>query len=94
MRRLRTRDLKALAEQELESYDDEMIEELTNQLIDYLDGISIEEIDATEVYDLIEAWETDLPDPGEWAFSQVESKIDDYNDQAYNQMKEERAFGK
>ncbi len=91
MRHIRTSELKRLAEEELDNYDNVMIEELQDQLKDYLDGISIEEVDSTEVYELIETWQAALPDPGEWSFNQVESKMDDYNDQAYEEMKEERA---
>ncbi len=90
MRRLRTNELKRMAEDELDNYDDEMIEELQDQLKDYLDGISIEEVDSTEVYDLIEAWETALPDPGEWAFDKVQSKEDDAGDAAYDRYKDEQ----
>ncbi len=93
MRPLRTRDLKALAEEELDNYDDEMIEDLTNQLIDYLDGISIEEVDATEVYEMVEKWFIDLPEPGTWAFDKVESKREDMADMEYQCAKDEAMMG-
>ncbi len=94
MRRLRTNERKRMAEDELDNYDDEMIEELIDKLKDYLDGISIEEVDASEIYVLVGEWQTELPDPGVWAFDKVQSKEDDAGDAAYEQYREERAFGK
>ena len=93
MRNIRTNELKRMAEEELEGYDDAMIAELQDQLKDYLDGISIEEVDSTEVYELIERWEAALPEPGTWAFDQVESKREDMADMEYESAKDEQMSG-
>ena len=89
-RRLRTRDLKALAEQKLEQYDEAMIDQLVDMLTDELSNMSVEEIDEEFLTEVFYNWKNNLPDEGEWAFDEVQSDYDDYCEAKYDAWKDEQ----
>ena len=84
---MRTRDIKARAEEFESQYDEAMIEELVNMVRDELEGMSVDDIDEDLWMGIFDSWE--LPDVGEWCFDKVQSELDDIGDQRYQQMKDE-----
>ena len=89
-RRLRTRDVKDLAEKKIEDYDEIMIQDLINMLNDELDGLSVEEVDQELMEEIFYNWKQDLPDPGEWAFDEVLSDYESYCESKADEARDER----
>lgn len=94
MRHIRTRDIKARAEELLEQYPDAMEEkfneEFRHNFKDYFFGKGIEEtITIEEIQEFLDNY--DEPDEDSWAYDQVNSEIDDMAD-AYYQMKKDEGI--
>lgn len=87
---MRTRDIKARAEEYEEQYDEAMIDDLKDAINDYLDGLSADSVSPDTIYEIVEEWNNILPDVWDWCHDQVQSDIDSYEDAKYEQMRDER----
>ena len=87
---MRTRDLKARAEEFLTEYDEEMVEELQDRLKQYLEDRTVDDVDTLEITDIVDDWVSQLPEAYDWAYDKVQSELDDIGDAKYQQMKDER----
>lgn len=87
---MRTRDMKALAEEYEEQYDEAMIDDLKDAINDYLDGLPADTVNPDTMYEIVEAWSNALPEVWSWCHDQVQSDIDDYADAKHEQMRDER----
>ena len=87
---MRTRDLKARAEEFLTEYDEEMVEELQDRLKQYLEDLTVDDVDTLEITDIVDDWVSQLPEAYDWAYDKVQSELDDIGDQKYQAYKDER----
>ncbi len=88
---MRTRDMKHHIVKYVDEYDNAMLYELTQQLKDYVTAEnSVEDIDPEEIFNLVDRWKDNTPDPYDWALDQVTNEMEDVADQQYQQMKDER----
>ncbi len=87
---MRTKDLKARAEEFLAEYDEEMVEDLIQVIRDSLQGLTVEDISEDNIFDDIQEWKSKLPEAYNWAYDKVQSELDDIGDAKYQQMKDER----
>ncbi len=90
---MKTRDIKARAEELLEGYDEAMIEDLVFMITDEVDGMVVEDIDDDFILGLLSNWKGQLQDPGEWAFDAVQSEIETIEDQRYEEAKDQQMMG-
>ncbi len=86
-KRLRTNDLKAMAEKELQHYDEVMFERLIDIAKDELSGMEVSDVDEDFWMGIFHSWTTD--DPDEWAFKQVQEGYEDACENAYDEAREE-----
>jgi hypothetical protein len=86
---MRTRDIKARAEELLEGYDEARAEAFYEEFEDmFVVNGALAPIDEDDVQGFIDSFT--FPDEDEWAYDQVENEIADIEDQRYQQMKDER----
>lgn len=80
MRHIRTRDIKARAEQFLEDYDYAMDEKFNLELRDFLKPMLADNdvITYDDIQGFLDSFEQ--PDENEWAFEQATSELDDIAD--------------
>ena len=86
MRRIRTNELKAMAEEKMNDYDEAMIKELLQMIEDELTGMSVEEVNKDFWTGLWDNWSPD--DEFEWASAAVQDEIDAYEDAKYEEMRD------
>jgi hypothetical protein len=86
---MRTRDIKARAEELLEGYDEARAEAFYEEFEDmFVVNGALAPINEDDVQGFIDSFT--FPDEDEWAYDQVENEIADIEDQRYQQMKDER----
>jgi len=83
----RTRDMKAMAERELDNYDEEMVDDLTRLITDHLSGMAVEDIDEDDIIQIFYEWQETLPDADEWAMNQVENACIDAAEAKYEMQR-------
>lgn len=87
---MRTRDMKARAEEYEEQYDEAMIDDLRDELEVYFADIPADSINPNTIYEIVEAWNSKLPEVWDWCHDQVQSELDDIGDQMHEQRRDER----
>ena len=88
-RKLRTRDLKALAEQKLEQYDEAYDEAFNEEFRDFLSEFGSDDIiREDDIQGFLDSFT--FPDEDEWAYEQVQADYDDYCDSKYQEWKDEQ----
>jgi nitrate reductase assembly molybdenum cofactor insertion protein NarJ len=85
---MRTRDLKALAEEKLDGYDEAMIDDLLTAFKHELDGQVVEDVNEEWIVEIFSNWQETTPLPFDWAYDEVQSELDDIGDQKYQEWKE------
>ncbi len=85
---IRTRDLKARAEELEDGYEEAKAEAFTREVTDEMEGMEVEEMDIDFFQGCIDSFT--FPDSGDWAWSQMESEIDEIGDQQYELEKDRR----
>ena len=87
---MRTRDMKARAEESLEEYDQARTEEFNNQFVNFLKSCNFpqEQVDEDDIQGFMDSFQ--FPDEYEWAYDQAYSEYEDAQDAKYQQMKDER----
>ena len=93
MRHIRTRDIKARAEELLEGYDDAMDEKFNEEFRDaFSEHFKENQIEGIITYDDVQGFidSFEQPDEYKWAYDKVNSEIDDMADQAHEEARDER----
>ncbi len=85
---IRTRDLKARAEELEDGYEEAKAEAFTREVTDEMEGMEVEEMDIDFFQGCIDSFT--FPDSGDWAWSQMESEIEEIGDQQYELEKDRR----
>ena len=94
---MRTRDIKARAEELIEGYQEARDEEFSNEFKDYvLDYLKLGHpahnlkniITEDDIQGFMDSFT--FEDEWDWAYTQVQNELDDIGDAKYQQMKDER----
>ena len=94
MRHIRTRDMKARAEELADGYQDARDEEFRDQFIDMFmttnnEGeVLMKEFTEDDAQGFLDSFT--FPDENEWCWTAMESELDDIGDQEYEMLKDER----
>lgn len=91
---MRTRDIKARAEELSIGYEDAYNEAFDKEFQDFIfpQGVNTNIAKLSFTKDDIQGFMDSFtfPDEGDWALDQVQSEIEDIGDQKYEQMRDER----
>lgn len=85
---MRSRDIKARAEELAEGYEDARAEAFITELSDLMDALHVDDMDIDFFQGFIDSFT--FPEEGDWAFDAVQSELDDIGDAKYEQMRDER----
>ena len=87
---IRTRDMKARAEELSEGYQEARDEEFTSQFLEEFpeSRIEINGITEDDIQGFLDSFT--FEDEADWAWSKMESEIDDIGDQMHEQARDER----